>query len=412
MVYFFYYVPVGINAELRRAPILTYAYAGLCVLVFVIQKYFADQFPFDLEQLAYYPDSPGLVTAVAATFLHVGYLHLIGNALYLVLFGRYVEDRMGRAVFSAVFFGCAAAGNVLQGFFNAHVLHSPGLGVAGASGAVSGLLGAFTVRFLMNKLQVAYWVFMPLQAFTRGGKVEIPVIFAVAFWFLFEFLRSLLQTGGYGTQVAYVAHVSGFLLGAMSAVVAGHFAEGRSEALLRRANRYMQKGEAFAAQGEYIRYLEDHPCDPDARAGLARAMALTGDAAGAYENYRAACEMLLDEKRRGDCETLYQEAVRGMEDFSLGPEHHLGLAFGLERNLKPRLAARAYETFAGKYPDHGESAFVLLRAALIHFNSFSNLERAASLYDRLLREYPDDAWADYAREQRRKLSWAAGCGRE
>jgi membrane associated rhomboid family serine protease len=172
MVYFFYYVPVGINVELRRVPVLTYAFAGLCLFIFFLNRYLPGLIPFDFERLAYYPDAGTLATAVSATFLHGGYLHLAGNLVYLLLLGRYVEDRLGALVFSTIFLGCGAVGALLQGAFNTLVLKSPDMGIIGASGAVSGLLGAFTVRFLSNKLRIAYWVFMPLQAFTRAGKTE------------------------------------------------------------------------------------------------------------------------------------------------------------------------------------------------------------------------------------------------
>jgi tetratricopeptide (TPR) repeat protein len=274
----------------------------------------------------------------------------------------------------------------------------------GASGAVSGLLGAFMVRFFMNKLQVAYWVFMPLQAFTRGGKAEIPVVFALALWFLMEFTRGLLQANGFGSQVAYVAHVTGFLLGATVALAAGQFTAGRIEALLHRAADRMRKGEAYAAQGDYIEYLVYRLGDADAHAGLARAMVMTGNRSGARDNYKTACEILIDSKRRGEAETVYQEAIRGIEDFTLSAEYQLGLAFGLERDLKPKLAVQAYETFAAVYPKHAESAFALLRAAGIQLHTFSDSQAADRLYERLLENYPNDAWADFTREQRRKLA--------
>jgi tetratricopeptide (TPR) repeat protein len=158
----------------------------------------------------------------------------------------------------------------------------------------------------------------------------------------------------------------------------------------------MTRGEAYAAQGEYLRYLARRPGDPAAHAGLARAMVVTGDAAGARENYRTACEILLDRKRRGECEALYQEAVRGLGDFALDAEHQLGLAFGLERDLKPKLALSAYEAFAGNYPDHVESTLVLLRAAGLYATAFSDVRAADALYRRVAEDYPDDVWADFA----------------
>ncbi|MEJ2722786.1 MAG: tetratricopeptide repeat protein, partial [bacterium] len=165
----------------------------------------------------------------------------------------------------------------------------------------------------------------------------------------------------------------------------------------------MQKGEFYAAQGEYLRYLGQRGDDPDAHAALARAMIPTKDHRGARAHYKEACQLLLAELRRGDCEKLYQEALRGYEDFSLDPEHHIKLAFGLERNLKPELAVRAYETFAWRYPGHTESPLALLRAAGLYLQTFDDVDNADSCYRRLLEAYPDDTWADFAREQRRQM---------
>jgi membrane associated rhomboid family serine protease len=383
---------------------MTWAFTGLCILVFALNRYFAAHIPFDFERLVYYPYQGGIVAAIGASFLHFGYVHLIGNVVYLFLFGRYVEDRMGAIFFSLAYLGCAGAGNVLQGLFNTHVLGDPYVGIIGASGAVSGLLGAFTVRFFLSKLQIAYWVFMPLQAYTRAGKVEMPVVVAVGLWFGLQLARGLIQVGGFGTQVAYVAHISGFLLGTVTAAWGGHFREGRVDAFLQRAARYMKRGESYAAQGEYIRYLDHRPDDPGAHAGLARAAVVTGDGDVARKSYRKACELLIEQRRRGDCEAIYQEAVRGFDDLCLTEDYQINLAFGLERNLKPKLAVRAYEIFAGRYPAHTESPLALLRAAGIYLNTFSAPQKADDLYHRLIDNYPDDVWVDFATEQRRKLA--------
>lgn len=403
MFYFFYYVPVGINAPIRRTPILTYAYSTLCVLVFVLNKYFADQIPFDFYNLIYSPFDGNLLTAVGAAFLHFGYVHLIGNLVYLILFGRYVEDRVGPVLFSAIFLVSAGAGNVVQGIFNTHVLNDPYMGIIGASGAVSGLLGAAVVRFFFSKLRIAYWVFLPLQAYTRAGRSEMPVVFAIALWFVLQLARGLIQVGGFGGQVAYMTHIAGFLLGAGVAVATGQYMQGRVDAMLQRATKHTQKGEGYAAQGDYIQYLSHRPDDAEGHAALARAMLLTKNYDGARKHYQKACELLLDQLKRGDCETVYQEALRGFENFTLTPEHHIKLAFGLERNLKPKLAVTAYETFAWRYPKHTESPLALLRAAGLYLQALTDIDKADACYRQLIETYPDDVWVDFAREQRRQL---------
>jgi membrane associated rhomboid family serine protease len=223
-MYFFYYVPVGINAPLRAFPVMTAAYTAICVAVFGFVRYFPGLLGIDPYSLVYVPQDGNPFVAVGAAFLHMGYVHLIGNLIYLLLFGRYVEDRMGPVLFTLLFLSSAGIGNYLQGVFNIHVLDNPTIGIIGASGAVSGLLGAFTIRFVRSKLRIAYWAFMPLQAYTRAGTVEIPAVFAVALWFVLQIARGLVQTGGGAAQVAYVTHIAGFLWGMALALAIGELA--------------------------------------------------------------------------------------------------------------------------------------------------------------------------------------------
>ena len=404
-MYFFYYIPLGINAKLERFPVMTTAYALICTLVFVLVRYFPYLAGFDFYNLIYVPEDASWTTAVGSAFLHFGFLHLLGNLLYLVILGRYVEDRMGPVLFTLLFLSSAAVGNYLQGVFNTHILHDPGMGIIGASGAMAGLLGAFSIRFLRSKLRLAYWTFMPLQAFVRAGTVEIPAIFAVALWFLLQVARGLVQTGGGSAQVAYVNHIAGFVFGALVAVAAGQYGRGRIEYVLRKGESYLKKGQPYAAQGEFIRYLTHKPNEAGVYASLARAMVLSGNEAGAIKNYRRACELLLEQQRRGKAERMYQEALRGFESFTLVADWQLNLAFGLERNLKPELAVCAYANFEQRYPQHPEAAFALLRAAGLQWNTLADPSTADETYRLFIDRYPDDQWVEFAREQVRCLSF-------
>ena len=407
-MYFFYYIPLGINAKLERFPVMTAAYTVICVAVFVLVRYFPDLPGVDVYNLIYVPENANPVTSVGSAFLHFGFLHLLGNVVYLVVLGRYVEDRVGVLAFALVYLSSAGIGNYAQGLFNTHVLGDPAIGIIGASGAIAGLLGAFSVRFIRSKLRLAYWAFMPLQAFTRGGVLEIPAVFAVALWFILQVVRGVVQTETASAQVAYVNHISGFLWGAAVAFALGQHRQGKIESLLREGQTYMEKGEPYAAQGSFIRYLTHRPRDARVYAALARAMVFSGNHHGAAKNYRQACEMLLDQQQRGEAEALFQEALRGSPSFALSCDHHLSLAFGLERNLKPQLAVTAYENFANRYPQHPEASFALLRAAGLHWNTFSDPAKADGLYRHMVASYPSDQWVEFAREQIRCLGLEMG----
>jgi len=410
MFYFFYYIPVGLNARLRRFSVLTWAYAGICVAVFLLNRYLEYIVPmsmwstFDFYRMIYVPGGSPL-TAFTAAFLHFGWLHLVGNLVYLVFFGRYVEDRLGRSTYAFLLLSAAGIGNYIQGVFNTEVLGDPGLGIIGASGAVSGLLGAFSIRFFRSKMKIAYWAFMPLQAYTRAGKVEMPAILAIVVWFGLQAVRSLVQLGGASAHVAHVTHISGFLWGMALAVAAGQFGKGAVEATLAEGDRYLKRGEPYAAQGAYLRYLTREPNDGAAYAALARAMVLSQNHDGARKNYVKACELLLAAQQRGAAEDTFREALRGFPNFTLAAEAQLNLAFGLERNLKPRLATAAYVNFADRYPTHPEAPFALLRAAGLQRQAEPG--EADELYARILDDYPDYEWVDFAREERLALARSA-----
>jgi membrane associated rhomboid family serine protease len=406
-MYFFYYMPIGIDRELRRFPFMTYFFSFLCIAVFVLNRFFLHSLPIDFYNFVYIPDRSGVINAIAAAFLHFGYLHIISNLLYLIVFGRYIEDRIGPALYTLLFLSSSAVGNLSQGIFNIHVLHQGHYGIIGASGSVAGILGAFVVRFYASRLRIAYWTFMPLQAYSSAGRAEIPAVLAVSLWFVLQVIQGLVQAGGFSTGVAYITHIMGFICGMGFMIALGGHREAATEQTWYRARRYLQKGEAYAAQGELLKYTASEATDERGFAELARAMLLTGDKSSARENYRKSCELFLANKQRGRAENLYQEALLGFTDFVLSPSSHLDLAFGLERSLKPDLAIKAYRNFEKAYPSHKEAAFALLRAANLHWNTFDNRRTALRCYSRLVERYPDDEWVDFAKEQVRLLSWDA-----
>jgi membrane associated rhomboid family serine protease len=400
-MYFFYYMPVGIDAETRRFPVLTVFFASACTAAFVLYRFFPAAV--DFSYLVFYPGYSHWPMAISAAFLHVGYLHLIGNLVYLLLFGWYLEDRMGTIGFLILYLGSALVGNLAQGWYNVNVLKLDTMGIIGASGAVSGILGGFLVRFHISRVRIAYWVFLPLLAYTRAGRTEVPIVFALALWVLLQLTRGLVQFEGAAATVAYLTHLAGFGFGMVWTLATGGWKEARIEAHRTRAKRYLRQGEFHGAQGELARYVAGRSDDGQAHAELARVMIQAGDDLGAKANYLKACELLLWSQERGECEEIYEQAVRRYPHFVLSRELQLDLAYGLERNLKYRLALKAYENFARSYPTHKEAPFTLLRAANLFCKTFSDPGRAKQCYKELIEKYPEDAWVDFAREQMRVL---------
>jgi membrane associated rhomboid family serine protease len=148
-----------------------------------------------------------LVTLVTGTFLHAGWLHIIGNMVFLWAFGPGIEDAMGRVRY-AVFYLIGGVVAML-----AQVAGSPGSEVPclGASGAIAAVMGAFIVMFPRDRIRTFVWILIFIRV------TYIPAALLIGVWFLIQLLNvgmvANVQSGG----VAYLAHVGGFLFGVVTA---------------------------------------------------------------------------------------------------------------------------------------------------------------------------------------------------
>ena len=153
------------------------------------------------------PDKPVYLTVLTAMFLHAGWLHLLGNMLYLWIFGNNVEDRLGHVrylLFYLLSGLVATAAFVLPNADNISTL-------VGASGAIAGVLGAYLVMFPRARVTVA----VPFLLFFI---TRLPAFLVLGMWFLLQVQglnQPLLEGGG----VAYLAHAGGFLFGMVAALL-------------------------------------------------------------------------------------------------------------------------------------------------------------------------------------------------
>ena len=150
-----------------------------------------------------------LLTVITSMFIHVDFLHIFGNILYLFVFGDNVEDRFGHVTFFLLYllFG------IVGGFTHSAVAVMSGgvdqfIPAVGASGAVAGILGAYIV-FYPNARIVSI---VPSFFFFRLAR--IPAFIFIGFWFILQ----ILYSGG-STSVAYMAHVGGFMVGLVIAIM-------------------------------------------------------------------------------------------------------------------------------------------------------------------------------------------------
>jgi membrane associated rhomboid family serine protease len=153
-----------------------------------------------------YHKSPPL-SVLTSMFLHGGWLHLLGNMLFLWVFGNNIEDRLGRIGFLTLYLvsGYAAA----YGFALANPDTTEPL--IGASGAVSGILGAYLVLFPRARV----WSLVPILFFIP---LRLPAWVVLGTWFVLQWLFSSGIAVSEGGEVAYLAHVIGFAIGVIAAL--------------------------------------------------------------------------------------------------------------------------------------------------------------------------------------------------
>jgi len=145
---------------------------------------------------------PPALSIFTSMFLHGGFMHLIGNMLYLWIFGNNIEDAMGHVRFAVFYILSGLAASFAHLFTNINST----IPAIGASGAISGVLGAYLL--LYPRAQVL--VLVPLGFFTR--LMYIPAGFVLGFWFILQLLQGTMS-GSQGGGVAWWAHIGGFVAG-------------------------------------------------------------------------------------------------------------------------------------------------------------------------------------------------------
>ncbi len=159
----------------------------------------------------HYGLAQALLPLLTSMFLHGGFLHILGNMWFLWIFGANVEDRMGPATYLLFYTVCGLVSGIAQLFFSWGA-NIPSLG---ASGAISGVLGAYIVLFPGSRILTL----VPL--FIIWFMARIPAVIFIGLWFIAQFLSGIgsLHTPGAANTggVAWWAHVGGFLMGVLLA---------------------------------------------------------------------------------------------------------------------------------------------------------------------------------------------------
>ena len=208
-------IPLRDDNPTRTTPFINYALIASCVLVFLWQVSLGARMEAAIYAYGLIPDVllgdarlppelavvPAWMTVFTSMFMHGGWMHLIGNMLYLWIFADNVEDRFGHGRFVIFYLLCGIAAALAQ------ALPDPQsqIPMVGASGAISGVLGAYLLMFPRAHVLVL----LPLGPLSQ--LVRLPALLVLGLWFAMQLLSEMFAPPGAG--VAFRAHIGGFVAG-------------------------------------------------------------------------------------------------------------------------------------------------------------------------------------------------------
>ena len=207
-------IPIGDEIRARRVPIVNYVLIAVNVVVFIFEFLLgaqAEGLVMSLGAVPAYITDPAnhpfaFLTLVTSMFLHGGLMHLIGNMLYLGIFGDNVEDVLGHTLYLLFYLAAGVVAGLAQ------VVMAPGstIPAVGASGAIAGVLAVYLVLYPVAPVRVL----VPVFIFVRVAR--LPAVIVLGLWFVIQLFNGFMSmgmntmsTGG----VAWFAHIGGFLVG-------------------------------------------------------------------------------------------------------------------------------------------------------------------------------------------------------
>ncbi len=210
-----FFFPISDVNTTKNKPIISWIILICCILIFIYQKNLGYHFeqkiiltfgmiPSVLFKIKQLPDELAIIssyiTLVSSMFLHGGWMHLIGNMTYLYIFGDNIEDELGKIKFIIFYILCGIIAGLSQALID---IYSE-IPMIGASGAISGILGAYLILFPKKEIKVFFWFFIFIKIF------RIPAMYVIGCWIFFQFFS---LNNSEESNIAYLAHIGGFMAG-------------------------------------------------------------------------------------------------------------------------------------------------------------------------------------------------------
>jgi len=396
-----------------------------------------------LDWMAYHPNEPSpwlkLLGLFGSMFLHGGFMHILGNMFFLWVFGRAVEDALGRPIYLGAYLLCGVAAALMQHIIT--MVFTPaflGVPLLGASGAISGVLGLFAPRFYRTPVRTFYVLpyALPLMFIVTGiaavifypflGDASVSIFFGVVlagtgmyFWgrtwcwgtfkapaawwlafyiFFFNVVPGILglRSGG-GGGVAHWAHIGGFGVGMLYAFLIGSTSEGKNEFGLEDAEKYYVQGDHYNAIAHAQDLVQSAGEQAPALEVLAKSLAAQKKREAAQETFSKAIALYLKDGDRAAAARAYLVASSHFPTFVLPAVQQMIVGSVMESEGDYRNAAATLGKIPVTYPAAPETEMALLRCARIQWLRLGNGEQATVLLTEFNSRYPLSSWSEQAK---------------
>ena len=212
-----FFFPISDENPTIKKPLISWVIIAICIIIFFRyifeEDYIKEQIFISFGMIpallfGFTDLSPALkvvhpfFTILTSMFIHGGWMHLIGNMVYLYIFGDNIEEVLGKTKFILFYLITGTGASLSQAFMDP----SSTIPMVGASGAIAGILGAYIILFPKAKIKVFFWFIIFFKI------INIRAIYVLGFWIIIQ-LISFSGTSTNNGEVAYAAHIGGFICG-------------------------------------------------------------------------------------------------------------------------------------------------------------------------------------------------------
>ncbi len=353
------FFPIRTDRRLQHTPVMNYCLIAVNVAVFLMTTSRGVVRPMPAYWLN--PTLPELHQFITYQFLHAGWQHLLGNMLFLYVFGNSVEDRLGKVGYLCFYL----AGGVLAGLGHAMVELNP---VLGASGAVAAVSGAYLVLFPMSNVTILYLLFFI-------GTFEVSSMLLILFQIAQDAVMYVAHFGG----VAYLAHLSGYAFGfviGMGLLRTRLLPREPYDLLAMIAHRRRRAQFAALTQKGYQPWSHTPPAT---RSGRQSQPTPPTELQQRVMDIRSQISQAIGEHRLDTAAQAYAQLLEVDPNQVMSIQQQLDLANQLMSQKQYQAAAWAYELFLKTYGSYAQREQVELILGLVYGRYLNQPDRAAEL---------------------------------